>query len=440
MKLAPSNLILRCSGLLVSISLCSCQQFARVNNSTDLPTLVPANVSAESDTNPPSPQADHEAAFVRVVSATEPALQVPGVLPLNAVAHPMPQYSIAPSSNVTHAIQTTRLPKSPRVVLAQAGFPSTESDGSGGAVFDPEHADEYIFDGGDRDLPVHYSEFTRQGLDTEDTIAEYTNEDGKEFVRVSNRVAIYSPRFGAVRTVGSTEGNYGVQKGNVSTDLGRTGRFSSRTSDMQKIERLSVHNALVRTRGSAFLTRKKADRFHTGDMTATVDIVRNVYENIGSLRRGEFDQTAEAQLAKAFKAAERWTTARHPVITASTSGSHEATKLQKHENAIVIDPAEKTPGDLRIFKLADKVTAQPGDVITFTLRYENVGQEELLNVRIVDNLTPRLEYVEDSVQSDRPATIAEEDNAEGSLVLLFELEGPLPGETAGVIRFQCRVR
>ncbi len=287
---------------------------------------------------------------------------------------------------------------------------------------------------------MHYGEFTRQGLDTEDTIAEYTNEDGEQFVRVTNRVAIYSPRFGAVRTVSSTEGNYGVQKGNVSTDIDRTGKFSSRTVDMRKIERLSVHDALVRTRGSQFLTRKHADRFHTGDLTATVDTVQNIYENIGFLRRGEFDQAAEAQLAKAFKAAERWTSSRHPVITASASGSQVGIRLHKSENAIVVDPEEKTPGDLRIFKLADKVTAQPGDTITFTLRYENVGQEPLLNVRIVDNLTPRLEYVEDSVQSDRPATIAVEDNTEGSLVLLFELEDPLPGETAGVIRFQCRVR
>ena len=51
---------------------------------------------------------------------------------------------------------------------------------------------------------------------------------------------------------------------------------------------------------------------------------------------------------------------------------------------------------LRLIKLASERDAILGDVVEFTLRYDNIGVEPIGNVTIVDNLTTRLEYVEDS--------------------------------------------
>jgi uncharacterized repeat protein (TIGR01451 family) len=90
--------------------------------------------------------------------------------------------------------------------------------------------------------------------------------------------------------------------------------------------------------------------------------------------------------------------------------------------------------------MADRSEARPGDVVTFTLRYDNLGPRELYHVRIVDNLTPRLELVLDSETSDRSGVVKFEDNQEGSLVLTFELDGALPPKTGGVVTFQARVR
>ncbi|MEK6261806.1 MAG: hypothetical protein AABP62_24675, partial [Planctomycetota bacterium] len=61
--------------------------------------------------------------------------------------------------------------------------------------------DEYLCDGGDRALPVHYDSYNRLGLDTEDTVAEYTDHTGKNRVKASNRVCVYAPRFATVRTI-----------------------------------------------------------------------------------------------------------------------------------------------------------------------------------------------------------------------------------------------
>jgi len=55
-------------------------------------------------------------------------------------------------------------------------------------------------------------------------------------------------------------------------------------------------------------------------------------------------------------------------------------------------------------KLADKQIAKPGDIVTFTIRYDNIGDREVHDVVIIDNLTPRLEYIEDSAECDAPAS------------------------------------
>ena len=59
---------------------------------------------------------------------------------------------------------------------------------------------------------------------------------------------------------------------------------------------------------------------------------------------------------------------------------------------------------------------------------------------IVDNLTTRLEYMNDSAKSSRRADFYSERNEAESLVLRWEITDPLePGE-GGVVRFKCRVR
>ncbi|MFG0294332.1 MAG: hypothetical protein ACF8PG_00380 [Maioricimonas sp. JB045] len=85
-------------------------------------------------------------------------------------------------------------------------------------------------------------------------------------------------------------------------------------------------------------------------------------------------------------------------------------------------------------------TAKPGDVVTFKIHFENVGGRELYEVRIVDNLTPRLQYIEGSASSELDGRVNIEDNGEGSQILTFELFEPLEGKTSGTVTFECRVR
>jgi uncharacterized repeat protein (TIGR01451 family) len=100
----------------------------------------------------------------------------------------------------------------------------------------------------------------------------------------------------------------------------------------------------------------------------------------------------------------------------------------------------RTPGELKLLKVADKSSAHPGDLVTFTIRFDNVGGRDLLKVRIVDNLSPRLQFVDGSISSNFDGALNVTDNGAGGKLLTFEFDQPLKGKTGGFISFQCKVR
>jgi uncharacterized repeat protein (TIGR01451 family) len=105
------------------------------------------------------------------------------------------------------------------------------------------------------------------------------------------------------------------------------------------------------------------------------------------------------------------------------------------------EPAPLPPDKpLVLIKCADKTSAQVGDIVTFSLKYTNVGGRPLTDVAVIDSLSGRLEYVEGSTQSDREAVFTLRENEAGSAQLRWEVSGTLqPGES-GRIKFQVKVR
>ena len=166
----------------------------------------------------------------------------------------------------------------------------------------------------------------------------------------------------------------------------------------------------------------------------------NLYEDVQFLRDGEYRQSEIARLNGGVAAAGTWTRELNPVVMANQTGGQEVYAMFKVAELVGIEEKHKKPGTLRIVKLADKDSAKPGDVITFTIRFDNLGDRELQHVRIIDNLTPRLEYIDDSATSDQQGSTHVDDNGEGSQVIRFELDSPLKGHTGGVISFQVRLR
>jgi uncharacterized repeat protein (TIGR01451 family) len=95
---------------------------------------------------------------------------------------------------------------------------------------------------------------------------------------------------------------------------------------------------------------------------------------------------------------------------------------------------------LVLIKCCDATCANPGDVITFVLKYSNHGGRPITDVAVTDSLAGRLEYVPGSAESDRDAVFTTQENEAGSVILRWEIGGRLmPGES-GRLRFKARVR
>ena len=301
------------------------------------------------------------------------------------------------------------------------------------------YPDEYLCDGGDRDWPVHYDNFSRSGLDTEDTILEYTDRRGHEKMKPSNKVCVYAPRFASVRTVSQPHERHNTSELAGLGHLAATQGMSTRLKASKQIKREMMGGIAVRSRASGLDTDAAQSTVSQLRSPSAHEKLLNVFESMSFLMTGKLENTDAARLGLGLQAGMVWTRNEFPVITAKIDVPIEGHFEQA--TAVITGIEEKEEAEnLRIVKLADKKSAQPGDEIVFTIRYDNLGGREAHHIRIVDNLTPRLQYVVDSATSDRDGELILQDNGEGSQILIWELSEPLPGKTGGVVTFKAMVR
>jgi uncharacterized repeat protein (TIGR01451 family) len=307
------------------------------------------------------------------------------------------------------------------------------------AIAQPWPRDEYVRDGGDYHTPAGVTrDWQVHGLELEDTIAHYDTVSGKRIVEPSNEVYIYTPRFGAVRqVVGLVQDQQAEAAGGVSRNLAL-----SAPSHTQKIgsttKQLQPGNAI-----SARLTHQYAMKQGDGAISTAVgprsfqDFFK-VYENLSVIRSGKFEGSEALRLAKSAEAAVSWDETQIVQAIVNLQGPMTAAKDEKVESVYRIE-FEGKPA-LRLIKVASTAFANPGEDVWFTLRFDNIGNEVIGNVTLLDNLSPRLEYVPDSAQCSREANIVIEPNSSGSSVIRCELKDPLEATQGGVLRFRCKVR
>ncbi len=361
--------------------------------------------------------------------------------------------SIAPDSdfnptafaNPTHSGRSPQLnpatftPAIPRRRVTNAAFEASDDQSSAILAAADEFPDEYLFDGGDRNAPFHYEGNDRAGLNTEDTIVEYNDSQGRNRVMPTNRVAVYAPRFGAVCTYSGPDSGIAVFKAAGAHENTIGAGLHNRLAGMNHEQRESIEAMRMRSRASGLEVELPQLGLRQKTLIAAHTKLEGAQQDLSFLYDGQFRHADEARLAYGIHAAVTWSREQYPILTAEAEGPQSLEARFKPSELVGLKD-EKTPGQMRIVKLADKEFAPQGDVMTFTIRYDNLGQKELTNVRIVDNLTPRLEYVDDSATSDRAGRLVVQDNEEGTLVLIFELAEPLKGGTGGVVTFKARVR
>jgi uncharacterized repeat protein (TIGR01451 family) len=297
---------------------------------------------------------------------------------------------------------------------------------------------EYLFDGGDRGPTVRLrKDDSLSGLDTEDTVIQYETADGKSDVVSGCRVAIYAPRFASVRK------RTGTAQSDVAMRLRTTDQPSGPGQFIDRLPSVSVSKPeKVVNQGNVNVIESVRDRDQLvpAEMVLPMLVASEAFkpfEDFSLIRNGDMKGTDLARFAKATAAARTWTNVDELQVLID---GQETTEITSKKHAEEFRLYEFKGARIRLCKVASEQMANPGDIISFTIRFDNVGEQPLSKLVVTDSLTPRLEYVEGSEKSSVASKFQTQPNAAGSDVLRWELQDGLkPGE-GGLIRFDCKVR
>ncbi|MCY2979088.1 MAG: hypothetical protein NTU79_10535 [Planctomycetota bacterium] len=297
---------------------------------------------------------------------------------------------------------------------------------------------EYIFDGGDHDPQVRLkADLTQVGLDPEDTVIQYETLDGKTSVVSGCRVSVYAPRFASVRKRQSTQESELAMRLRTAERPDGPGVIRDQLPSAKVSQPLKSMNSENVRIVEAFRERNRPIPAELILPAVTISDTFKLYEDFSLIRNGDLKMTDLAKLAKSAAAARTWTNVDELNVLIDGQEAIENVTIQRAADVTIY---EYKGARIRLCKVASEQMANPGDIISFTIRFDNVGEQPLKSLVITDSLAPRLEYLDKSQQASVPADFSISANNAGSSVLRWELENGLkPGE-GGLVRFSCKVR
>jgi uncharacterized repeat protein (TIGR01451 family) len=397
----------------------------------DYGTSEPANHQAAF-----APSAPHHTASAATVTASDRPLADRRITP---ASYEYTQTAIGrPDSSVIKMATFTQA--EPRKQLPAPSHDNLPQETVGASAMAELYPDEYIFDGGDRDIPVHYHGGDRRGLETEDTIAEFTDHTGDSHVRPSNRVAVYAPRFGSVRSVSGTNADVVVNKAAGTHDVSAVGNLHQSEALNQNQLNMPLAGVDSRSRANGVKTSVPAQVTLKADSALSNVKIDQGAEGRSYTNTDTLLQSEVAVLDLQFLPAVEDSSVAGSKTSQNTFQASSVYATFRPQATVGVEDNRKRKGQVRIIKRADRETAQSGDIVTFTIDFRNVGEFEVHDVRIIDNLSPRLIFIEDSAQTSRSGDVLTAPNGEGSITLTFELDEPLQAQEHGTIVFSARVR
>ena len=199
--------------------------------------------------------------------------------------------------------------------------------------------DEYLEDGGDRDVQVNLGpEGEVRGLELEDTVAIYDTIDGRTIIEPSNRVCLYSPRFAAVRKVDErvAESSRAISRSASQLPV----KPNLHQEDHLATTRRAAGPARGRNRHQATQHRARATkapcRPSAGSRSRRSTAVSRRTKTFACMRQGIFEESEKARLIEAVRRGHRLVArqgraghARRP----SRRVGHRATRRRKSRSA-----------------------------------------------------------------------------------------------------------
>ncbi len=309
------------------------------------------------------------------------------------------------------------------------------------APYQPRHIDpqEYVYDGGDRDPQARLREdLSVVGLDSEDTVIRFETQSGSVELQSGCRVPIYAPRFASTRKItplGFSDHVVATQAALRDQKLGRMADALPPTKIRLRqgpLREDSVHVVeSVRDRNRGVLVDKVIPAIAISDAFKP-------YEDLAIIRQGKLSTLDQIKLRRSVLAALSWSSVDELVVLVDNV-EVELVENNNHPEETLTYELDGKPR-VRLCKVASHQVAEPGDIIDFTIRFDNVGDQKVNNIVVHDSLAPRLEYVDDSQKTSLKSEFTSKANDVGSTVLTWTFsEAIRPGE-GGYIRFQCEVR
>ena len=305
-----------------------------------------------------------------------------------------------------------------------------------GRPVDPQ---EFLCNGGDVPPEARVlRDDSISGLEPQDAIVHYTTEAGKIEIVPSNRVCVYSPRFGAVRQVsGAVAGEKAIGLRGTYQPVGPTGIALNQPSLIVE-DILELRHADVSRRIDAMRDRNRGVPVEGIVHLQVAEDALQILATLDFLALNRLDESQIAILQQGAVAAQSWMIRDAVEVVVESVQPPVLTRDARVEALVEYDFPDA--GRLQILKVADRDHAHQGEEVAFAIHVRNVGDSPVNHVEIADNLVARLEYVEDSQTCDREATFETKANSAGSVRIKWLLKEPLAvGETA-LIEFKCRVR
>jgi uncharacterized repeat protein (TIGR01451 family) len=298
--------------------------------------------------------------------------------------------------------------------------------------------DEFLCDGGDGAEPAHFGgEGGLRGIDPRDAVLQF-RDDRRPRILPTNRVCIYAPRFAAVRGgVGPNEATIvEVLRGLEQTEREVTHQARQTARRMAQNQAPEIHRG--RARPSGLIARQATIHHIEVRVLNEADAVTHIAGHV--LTQGPETQANRQKLASAegrvflqgVKSAES------AVVTGLVQGAGEQVMAWKPQELAGVEVPPNKPG-MAVVKQVSAAEALPGDVVTYTITYRNMGNVPITSVSIVDSLLPRLEYVPGSAKGPPGAVFTAAENRVGSMELRWDI-GTVPPGVQGAVSFEAKVR
>lgn len=432
-------------GTLPLLATLGCGSLGRLpTHSSPLPTTALAEREAGTSQNSPTTASPTTTSPTTPHSSISP--RQPDVIPVSYEEPQRPQVENAKVRSISDTQPVDALPAS-HVASASCqicndpAYSTTGgcSCGSSQVMHDVRNAQEYIFDGGDQQPAVVIKkDWSAVGIEPTDTVVYYQTQAGTVCVRPSNRVAIYAPRFGAVRQVS------GLQLSARSVGTERilapvaTARFDEANLASSLVQPVAPHGEEQVRLIDAFQEHTQGTPMEQVVPPLRMSDARVPFEWIDMFGTGQITDEELVVIGHVLENARTWFVPEALQIEISGQSAALARKTMQAQDIYVYELPDNCA--MRVCKAASHTIANSGDIVNFTIRFDNAGVKPLQKAVIMDSLSPRLSYIEGSQQCSIDARFTAEPNEVGSMILKWEVEAAIDPQDGGVISFDCRVR